>query len=283
MTRLGKGLSALIKQEETEEVAHGNIAKIKINLIKPNEYQPRKIFDQEKLQDLAQSIKENGLIQPIIVSHLDNEFFELIAGERRLEASKLAGLTEIPVVIREVSPREKLVFAIIENVQREDLTPLEEAVAYQQLIEEFDFTHADVSNIMGKDRATITNTLRLLKLPQSVKDMIDRKEITSGHARAILQVSEENQEDFAKTIVKNAMSVRKAEDAAAKFSKAKPGHTTKKSEIDTDLLNTIEKSLKNRFGKGVKIKTKTKEKGELVIPFKNKKELDELIKNLIIN
>jgi ParB family chromosome partitioning protein len=133
---------------------------------------------------------------------------------------------------------------------------------------------------MGKDRATITNTLRLLKLPQSIKDMIDRKEITSGHARAILQVSEEFQEEFALSIIKNAMSVRKAEDAAAKYSKSKPAHTTKKSEIDQELIASLEKNLKNKFGKSVKIKTKSKEKGELVIPFKNKKELDELIKNL---
>jgi len=282
MTRLGKGLSALIKEDETSSTTHGNVTKLKIELIKPNEYQPRKIFDPEKLRDLSQSIKENGLIQPIIVSQLDNVYYELIAGERRLEASKLAGLTEIPVVIREVSPREKLVFAIIENVQREDLTPLEEAKAYQQLIDEFEFTHADVSNIMGKDRVTITNTLRLLKLSESIKEMLDKKLITAGHARAILQVEEKHQEEFAQLIVKNAMSVRKAEEQAAKYAnpKSKSAQKAKKTDYSPDIINHYEKNLKSRFGKNSKIKTKAKEKGELVIAFKNKNELEAIMKIL---
>ncbi len=282
MTRLGKGLSALIKEDETGNTAHGSVTKLKIELIKPNEYQPRKIFDPEKLKDLSQSIKENGLIQPIIVSQLDNVYYELIAGERRLEASKMAGLTEIPVVIREVSPREKLVFAIIENVQREDLTPLEEAKAYQQLIDEFEFTHADVSNIMGKDRVTITNTLRLLKLADPIKEMLDNKLITAGHARAILQVEEKHQEEFAQLIVKNGMSVRKAEEQAAKFGspKGKSIQKPKKSEYSPELITGYEKYLKTHFGKSSKIKTKAKDKGELVIAFKNKNELDAIMKLL---
>lgn len=283
MTRLGKGLSALIKEDSTHEHSHGNITHVDIQLIKPNEYQPRKIFDPEKLQDLSQSIKENGLIQPIIVSPLGDNTYELIAGERRLEASKMAGLKEIPVVIREVSSREKLVFAIIENVQREDLTPMEEAKAYQQLIDEFGFTHADVSNIMGKDRATITNTLRLLKLPDSVKEMIDKKQITAGHARAILQVEEAHQEEFAQVIIKNALSVRKSEEQAAKFHKSKPVKANKKPTFDSEMIGFYEKSLKTKFGKNVKIKTKSKDKGELMIPFKNKEELEAIVQLLGIN
>lgn len=277
MTRLGKGLSALIKDEEIEKNVAGPVNNVKIEEIQPNRYQPRKIFDMDKLQDLAQSITENGVIQPIIITQIDDHSYELIAGERRLEASKLAGLTEIPAVIREATPREKLIFAIIENVQREDLSPLEEAKAYHQLIEEFELTHSEVSSIMGKDRATITNTLRLLKLPISVQEMIEKKELTSGHARAVLQVAVELQEDFALFIISNHLSVRKAEEAVNTYAKSKPVHVAKKSSYENEEINVIEADLKKHFGKNVKIKTRSKEAGDLVISFKNRKELEEII------
>ncbi len=283
MTRLGKGLSALIKNEEIDHSVQGSVNSVKIELIQPNRYQPRKVFDLEKLQDLAQSITENGVIQPIIITQLDDNKYELIAGERRLEASKLAGLTEIPAVIREATPREKLIFAIIENVQREDLSPLEEAKAYHQLIEEFELTHSDISTIMGKDRATVSNTLRLLKLPQVVQDMIDRKEITSGHARAILQVSVELQEEFAEFIIKNHLSVRKAEEAVNRYSKSKPVHIAQKPIYENEELYSIEANLKKHFGKNVKIKPKAKESGELIITFKSRKELEEIINSFMSN
>lgn len=282
MTRLGKGLSALIKDDVSINTSSGNITKIKIGLIKPNEYQPRKQFDPEKLQDLAQSIKENGLIQPIIISKINDQEYELIAGERRLEASKLAGLLEIPVVIREVSPREKLVFAIIENVQREDLTALEEATAYQQLVDEFEFTHADISNIMGKDRATISNSLRLLKLSDPVKDLLDKRLITAGHARAVLQVDEKKQLEFAELIVKNGMTVRRAEKMATQYGTSKT-KSTKQTDYSSDSISQYENDLKNIYGRSTKIKAKAKDRGELIIPFKNQEELDQIIKLLLNN
>lgn len=228
---------------------------------------------------MAQSIKENGLIQPIIVSKIADGNYEIIAGERRLEASKLAGLLEIPVVIREVSPREKLVFAIIENVQREDLTPLEEAAAYQQLVDEFEFTHADVSNIMGKDRATISNALRLLKLTEPVKELLNKGLISAGHARAILQVDDKKQQEFAELVVKNGMTVRRAEEMAPKYGKTKT-KTSKNTDYSTELISKYENSLKSIYGRSSKIKTKAKERGELVIPFKSQEELDQIMKLL---
>ena len=172
MTRLGKGLEALISSGPESIDKTTGITTIDVDHIKPNRFQPRKKFKPEKLQELANSLKENGIIQPIIVTKRDESQFELVAGQRRLEAAKLAGFDEIPVIIRSVSLKEQLQFAIIENVQREDLTAIEEAQAYQQLNTEFDLTHAQISDIVGKDRATITNLIRLLKLNDDIQNMI---------------------------------------------------------------------------------------------------------------
>ncbi|MFC1898614.1 ParB/RepB/Spo0J family partition protein, partial [Candidatus Cloacimonadota bacterium] len=214
MTRLGKGLEALINSGPESIDRTTGITTVKVDMIFPNRYQPRKYFDQKKLQELANSLKENGIIQPIIVTKKDDTNYELVAGERRLEAAKLAGFNDIPVIIRSISLKEQLQFSIIENVQREDLSPIEEANAYQRLNEEFNLTHAQISDIVGKDRATITNIIRLLKLPDSIQQMILNEQLSPGHARAILQVAEKDQENFANMIINNIYSVRKAEQEA---------------------------------------------------------------------
>ncbi|MDA3812663.1 MAG: ParB/RepB/Spo0J family partition protein [Candidatus Cloacimonetes bacterium] len=255
MNRLGKGLEALISSvPESTDVSTG-ITTIKTEQIKPNRYQPRKLFNSEKLQELANSLKENGIIQPIIVTTKDEGEYELIAGERRLEASKLAGFNEVPVIIRSVSPKEQLQFAIIENVQREDLTAIEEAKAYQQLNEEFKLTHAQISEIVGKDRATITNFIRLLKLSDNVQQMILNDQISSGHARAILQVDEELRDKFSQLILKNKLSVRKAEEEAKRIKETgSVSHSKKKKEvIEIPELREAEKNLKQKFNSKVKI------------------------------
>ncbi|MBT3756805.1 MAG: ParB/RepB/Spo0J family partition protein, partial [Candidatus Cloacimonetes bacterium] len=246
-----------------------------------NRYQPRKQFNNEKLQELANSLKENGIIQPIIVTTKDEGEYELIAGERRLEASKLAGFNEIPVIIRSVSPKEQLQFAIIENVQREDLTAIEEAKAYQQLNEEFKLTHAQISEIVGKDRATITNFIRLLKLSGDVQMMILNEQISSGHARAILQVDEELRDRFSQLIIKNKLSVRKAEEEAKRIKETGTVSPSKKKKevIEIPELKEFEKNLKQKFNSKVKI-SDNNYKGKVSFYYSSQDELNKLLEKL---
>jgi len=266
----------LIKDVEMQE--NGTNSMVQINYIKPNRYQPRRHFDQEKLDELTESIKVNGLIQPLVaVKHSDTDY-ELIAGERRLEACKLAGLTEVPVFIKNVTDKEKLVLAIIENVQREDLSPIEEAKAYEQLINEFELTHLDLSKIMSKDRATITNTLRLLKLSESIQSMIESKQITPGHARAVLSVDESVQEQFALEIVKKQYTVRKAELEAQNYNviTQKPKASNAHKTYENAYLKDIEKELASTTGCAVDIKEKKDGVGEILIQFKDKDDLEKI-------
>lgn len=277
MTRLGKGLEALINSGPESIDRTTGITTVKVDIIKPNRYQPRKFLDSEKLQELANSLKENGIIQPIIVTKKDDTNYELVAGERRLEAAKLAGFEEIPVIIRSVSPKEQLQFAIIENVQREDLSPIEEANAYQRLNDEFNLTHAQISEIVGKDRVTITNLIRLLKLPASIQRMILNKQLSPGHARAILQVAEEDQENFAINIINNIFSVRKAEQEA-KIIKEKV--VSKKPRIEPEKvpeLISYEAHLKRNYNTRIKISGKLT-KGKITFYYSSKKELEKLIR-----
>ena len=279
MTRLGKGLEALISSGPESIDKTTGITTINVDHIKPNRFQPRKKFKQEKLQELANSLKENGIIQPIIVTKRDESQYELVAGQRRLEAAKLADFDEIPVIIRSVSLKEQLQFAIIENVQREDLTAIEEAQAYQQLNTEFDLTHAQISNIVGKDRATITNLIRLLKLNDEIQKMILDEKLSPGHARAILQVEDQFHEDFANLIIRNSLSVRKAEMEAKRIKEsglfAKP---KVKMHIVPELAEH-EKILKKRYKTKVKITDKNN-KGKIIFYYSKKTELDILLKQL---
>ncbi|MCL2064839.1 MAG: ParB/RepB/Spo0J family partition protein [Candidatus Cloacimonetes bacterium] len=281
MRRLGRGLESLI--QDVEAPVTGAVTTIKVEYIRRNRFQPRKIFDPEKLKELSVSIKENGLIQPIVVvKHTDIDF-ELIAGERRLEACKLADIQSIPVYIREVSDTERLVLAIIENVQRENLSPIEEAKAYQRLIDEFEFSHQDIAKTMNKDRVTVTNILRLLKLSENIQTLIESKKLTSGHARAILSVDEELQEKFAQEIIEKQYNVRKAEDEARHFcnitEKSKPAKRTKIYE--KKYLKSIEESLSQAFGLSVKIKERKNAAGEIVVSFENKDSLEKLVNYLV--
>lgn len=275
MSRLGRGLNSLI--QDIEKPVQGATTTINVELIRPNKYQPRRIFDQDKLAELSDSIKENGLIQPIVVCKHSDTDYELIAGERRLEACKLAGLTEVPIYIKNVTDKERLVLAIIENVQRENLSPIEEAKAYQQLISEFELTHSDVSKIMSKDRATVTNTLRLLKLSEKIQDMIEKKLLTSGHARAILSVNDELQENFADEIIKKQFSVRKAEEEAQNYNSKVTKQKNNKKIIETSYIKNTEKEISKIFGNKIKIKEKKYASGEVSIQFKNQNDLDEII------
>ena len=242
---LGRGLSALIPDIEKEQNPQWGITTLPVNSIKPNHYQPRKTFDPEKLAELTDSIRENGIIQPIIVTKTSSSEYELVAGERRLEAAKQAGLEKVPVVIRSVSEKEQLQLALIENIQREDLNPIEEAIAYNTLVEDFSLTHSQISEIVGKDRATVTNSLRLLKLPEEVKQMLVSGELNSGQARTVLSVSPNLQNSFAEYIIKYNLTVRQAEEKAKTFALGKKTDPLKSK---TNLRNKeLEKELEERF------------------------------------
>ncbi len=276
MTRLGKGLEALINSGPESIDKTTGITTIKIDHIKPNRFQPRKIFNEKKLQELANSLKENGIIQPIIVTKRDDSQYELVAGERRLEASRLAGYDEIPVIIRSVSPKEQLLFSIIENVQREDLTAIEEAKAYQQLNEDFELTHAQISEIVGKDRVTITNLIRLLKLSENIQQLILNDKLSPGHARAILQVDEDLQEEFASLILRNILSVRKAELEAKRI---KETGTVSKQKTTSPVIPEF-KDYENKLRKLYKTKVKISgrnDNGRISFYYNSEKGLENLL------
>ncbi len=256
------------------------ITTVRVEHIFPNAYQPRKTFAQDKLEDLAQSLKENGMIQPIIVTKRDQTHYELIAGERRLQASKLAGFDEVPVIIRSVTKKEQLQFAIIENIQREDLNPIEEAQAYHVLHDEFSLTHAQISEIIGKDRVTISNSLRLLKLNEDVQKMLLDGTLSAGHARAVLQLEPERQTDFAQEASAKGWSVRQTEREAKLIVEGKKTkEPDEKKGFFPDLIRQVQKQLKERFQVKVSIKGNPK-KGKVVFHYSSEEERIALLERL---
>ncbi|MGC9168375.1 ParB/RepB/Spo0J family partition protein [Desulfurella multipotens] len=257
---LGKGLSAIFSdfKEDSE-----NIENIAIDDIKPSPYQPRNFESDDSLLELVNSIKEKGVIQPIIIRKKEDSY-ELIAGERRLRASKLAGLQTIPAIIKNFSDEEAAQIALIENIQREDLSPLDEALAYKKLIENFNYTQEELADKLGKNRTTITNTLRLLNLPEEIIELIKTNKITAGHARALLSLDNELfQIEIAKLIVEKKLNVR---DTEAKVRE-------KKSQMD---FSKYENFLKEWLDAPIKIKF-TGKKGKIEITFHSKEELEHLI------
>lgn len=270
---LGRGLDALIP---TEKERYGYLL-ANIGEIRPNAFQPRKDFDETSIEELAQSIKENGIIQPLVVRKSEGNY-EIIAGERRWRAAQRVGLTKVPVIIKDVSDRQALELALVENLQREDLNPIEEAAAYEQLIEDFGLTHEEISTRIGKERSTITNQLRLLKLPDEIKEAIIAGEITAGHARAILGLSSlAKAREILEAIRNEKLSVRKTEKLVQKLSGQKE-KTAKLGSGDVH-INHIADELKKTLGTHVKIVDK-KGKGKIVIEYYSKMELERLIEIL---
>jgi ParB family chromosome partitioning protein len=269
---LGKGLGALIPG--SEEPDRNSIIEIKITEIEANDKQPRKAFGDETLMDLAESIKEHGVIQPIIVRKLGSGY-QIIAGERRWRASRLAGKKTIPAIVKECSNLEVMEFALIENLQREDLNSIEEAMAYKSLIEEYDMTQEEISKKIGKSRPAIANSLRLLQLPQEVIKMIEKGEISQGHARALLSVSgEKNQIEMAKRIVAHQLSVRQVEKMAGNIKRKK------KKEVLPDAyqieISHLEERLKTALGTKVTIQHKNN-KGKIEIEYYSNEDLDRIL------
>ncbi|MEW6622377.1 MAG: ParB/RepB/Spo0J family partition protein [Bacillota bacterium] len=289
---LGRGLQALIPPIPLVEEDYGNIQWIDIDSIQPNQNQPRKNLDKQKLGELAESIKEHGIVQPIIVRRIDDYKYELVAGERRWRASKIAELDKVPAIIKDYNKQQVSEIALIENIQREDLNPIEEAGAYKTLIEEYGLTQEDLSKKVGKSRPYIANILRLLGLNDEIKSLLIEGRITSGHARALLPLQDEDdkQKEIAYQIIDEKLSVRQVEELVAAYLelKQKPIDVQKKqdaksrekagqsSKDDDYLLRDLEEKLQSFLGTRVNLRYKNG-KGKIEISFYSDEELNRLL------
>ena len=275
---LGRGLEALLPNPAApkEAAIHtSDVQDLRIEHIMPNRYQPRKTFSQDELSELAESIKENGLIQPILVRRRGDGIYELIAGERRLRAARLAGLTSIRAIIRNSSDEQAMELALVENLQRQDLNPIEAARAYQRLITEFGFTQEAVAQRIGKDRSSIANIARLLNLPADIQQLIESGGLTTGHAKVLLGLpGPEAQLRLARHIMERHLSVRQAEQLASQSARSRP--TVKRAQPASDL----EERLQRRLGTKVSIQN-GRRGGKIVLHFFGRTELDRLVELLL--
>ena len=302
-TGLGKGLGAIFGDEVMESAAEEQEAKhqaksksaqepekkeeendigkelmVKVTAIEPNREQPRKDFNEEAMEELAESMKVYGVLQPLLVQK-KGDYYEIIAGERRWRAAKLAGLKEVPVVIREYTKQQTMEIALIENVQREDLNPIEEAKAYQRLIQEFELKQEEIAARVGKNRVTITNSMRLLKLDERVQDLLIQNQITGGHARALLSVEDgQLQYELAGKIIAENLSVRETEKLVKSLSKKKnPKEKKVEDESLTLIFHDLEERMKSAMGTKVSINRKDKNKGRLEIEYYSESELERIV------
>ena len=273
---LGKGLGALIPEikedpDKSERSFHCTVDDIQVN-----PHQPRTVFNQEKLEELALSIKEKGIIQPLLVKEMEIGY-QLIAGERRLRAAKLAGLSQVPIIVKNVSEEEQIEYSLIENLQREDLNPIEEAESYKKLMQDYEYTQQKLSKVLGKDRTTIANQIRLLKLPTMVKKALSQNEISVGHARCLLSITEplKLREAYRIVLVKG-LSVRETEKLAKKLNQVKPKKKTDEKSIH---LEPIRNDLMQLLGTQVKIWQRGK-KGKIIIEFYSPEELEGILERI---
>ena len=270
---LNKGLDALLGQTTPNQ---RTVKEIELEKIKPGRFQPRSNFDDGKLEELTNSIKNQGVLSPILVRELGLNEFEVIAGERRLRASKKAGLTSIPCLVDQKQDQDALVSALIENLQREDLNPVEEARGLDRLKREFGLTQDEVATSTGKARSTIANSLRILSLPNLVLEMLSKGEIEKGHAKLLVSMEKKEAEETAKRIIKNKLSIK---DLSGITSKRATTKNIKQNTKDTDILN-VERDMSESFGHKIEIDTKNKKAGKVSIFYKTLDELDSIIQKL---
>lgn len=287
---LGKGIDSLISTKvNTKQLNTGissnaekkePVAKVKLSLVEPNREQPRKNFDEAALEELAESIKQYGIIQPLIVQD-KKTYYEIIAGERRWRAAKLAGLKEVPVIVRDLSEQEVMEISLIENIQREDLNPIEEAVAYKRLLDEFNLKQEEVANKVSKSRAAIANSMRLLKLTGYVQQLVIDGKLSTGHARCLIPIEDpEEQKHIALQILEKNLSVRETEQLVKKLLNPDPEKKAKKEETDAALeaiYENIANQMKQILGTKVEIKQKNKDKGKIEIEYYSQNELERLL------
>ncbi len=270
---LNKGLDALLGQTNRTQ---RSIKEVSVKKIKPGRFQPRSNFDNQKLDELTESIKKQGVLSPILVREFGFNEYEVIAGERRLRASKMAGLETIPCLVDQKKDQDALISALVENLQREDLNPVEEAMGLDRLKREFGLTQDEVASSTGKARSTIANSLRILTLPKSVLEMLSQGTIEKGHAKLLASMSQDDAEIAAKKIIKEKLSVK---DLSSLASKKTTNKTNKNKTKDTDILN-IEREMSESFGHRVEIETKNKKSGKVSITYKTLDELDNIISKI---
>lgn len=274
---LGRGLDSLFADNSVEEI-NPSVNKLRIMEIEPNHDQPRKDFDEKSLSELAESIEQHGVLQPLVVRPLANGSYQLVAGERRWRAARIAGLTEVPVVIKELTDEEVIEIAMIENLQREDLNPLEEALGYRHMMDELNITQEQAAEKVGKSRPAVANALRLLKLPNEIQDMVKNNLISPGHARALLGFDSEDMiVQTAKMIIKEDLSVREVENLVKKSKKIPK---VAKQQKRDKFFSEVEIALVENLGRKVKIKESKQDAGVLEIEFFDKDDLEGLAMKL---
>lgn len=272
---LGRGLDALLAGDGGD--MGEMLQQLAISVLQPGKYQPRTHMDPESLQQLADSIRAQGVMQPVLVRPVSGGGYEIIAGERRWRASQLAGLTEIPALVREIPDEAALAMALIENIQRENLNPLEEAQGIQRLVSEFNLTHQAAAEAVSRSRSAVTNLLRLLNLAPRVQEMLMHSQIDMGHARALLGLTQVKQIDAAHEIIKKGLSVREAEKLAQRLLKPEPG--LREKEVDRDVLR-LQEELSEKLGARVTLNYRTGGKGRLTIDYDNLDQLDSILGRL---
>ncbi len=284
---LGRGLASLIpsseakREVESTTLESSNYFECSVDKIVPNRDQPRKLFNKEALEELSHSIQEKGILQPLVVRRLENGQFELIAGERRFRASKLAGLSQVPVVVLDREVSENLELALIENIQRQDLNPIEEALAYKQLMDRYHYTQEVCAKKVGKERSSVANTVRLLGLPEEIRGMIINNKLSMGHARALLALEDVDlQLRIARKISEEGMSVREVEEWVRKIKEAVITEENVVIKQSNPQLNFIEAEVAKIFGTKVKIKSQGK-KGKIIVDYYNVEDLDRIF-NLVL-
>lgn len=277
---LGLGLTALLSDIKAvhadTQPSKSALRHLPVDMLKPGKYQPRRGMNQEALTELADSIRKQGVIQPVIVRAITAGNYEIIAGERRWRAAQLANLHEIPVVVRDISDEQAMAVSLIENIQREDLNAIDTAISLQRLVDEFEMTHESVATTVGKSRTTVTNLLRLLALPEQIKNMIQLGKLEMGHARALLTLDLVQQLEAAKTIVERGLSARAAENLVRQLQK--PQTTTKKS-IDPNTAQ-LQKQIADKLAAPVKIQHAKNGKGKIIIRYSSLDELDGILKHI---
>jgi ParB family chromosome partitioning protein len=278
---LGRNLSSMLSQATLQQVqgsARDELRNLPLDQIRPGRFQPRSVFDQEKLSELADSIRAQGVVQPVVVRPLDaGDGFELIAGERRWRAAQIAGLERIPAVVRDVPDEVSVAMSLIENIQRENLNPLEEAAALRRLIDDFRMTHQEAADAVGRSRAAVSNLLRLLELMQEVKDMIDMRLIEMGHARALLSLDHDLQVQGAREVVRKRLSVRDTENLVRRLQQSKKQKGQRRP--DPDILR-LQNRLGEALGARVRIQHQASGKGKLIISYNNADEFDGILERL---
>ena len=284
---LGRGLDSLLAGDMGSVGEADSLLILKVEQLQPGKYQPRSYMDDAALQTLAESIKSQGIMQPILVRHIDDERYEIIAGERRWRASQMAGLEEVPVLVREIADESALAMALIENIQRENLNPLEEAQGIKRLIDEFDMTHEKAALAVGRSRVAVSNLLRLLSLSAPVQDMLMHGKIDMGHARTLIGLSGAQQVMLAEQIVQNNFSVRDAETLVKKHqaveaaNKSSTGQkVSQKTKQNRDVLS-LEQALSEKLGASVTIKAAANGSGTLKINYANLDQLDEFVSKMM--